>query len=448
MKEEAKAKTSIVDKLGSVSDTKMSFIASVGIGILLAMPAAIAVYGIIVKHIDRIHTKHMLLMQSLIFPLICVIAFILYILNICKIKKENLSLKKILRRNPLIIVFALAALWMIISQIYNGIGYALGGLMILTIGETFDTELAYFIFILFAATQVTKESHKRNLIRIHIATSILVIITGFILWNYKFEVGDTYYIEDVGFCSIFWNINHYGYYLAVTVSLTAASFVNEKKVSWKIFSGLAFLANCIALSLADSIGSWIGAFLGVIFVIVAQAVVKKKVNWQSIVLIPAFLVCLYIPGHFAGTFDESWASLGNDIEKVVNEGSEAKAGNGRWANWKGCMTAIGENPVFGLGFECIYRNGLKGVDNTRPHNEFIQYALFFGIPMALLYIVGCFGVFVRALKRKKKLSEAALIGLSSAFGYLVSSFFGLTVFSTAYFLFVFLGMGYVQDKDE
>ena len=448
MSEDKKAKTSMIDKFGSISNKKMSLIASVGMGTLLIVPAVISIYGLIVKHIDRIHTKHMLLIQSIVFPLICVIAFALYILNVCKIKKENQSLKKILRRNPLIIIFAIAALWMIISQIYNGIGYALDGFMILTIGETFDTELAYFIFILFAATQVTNEYHKRILLRIHMVTSVCVIITGFLLWNYRFEVGDTYYIEDVGFCSIFWNINHYGYYLAVTVSLAAAAFVNEKKIFWKIFSGLIFLANSVALSLADSIGPWIGGFLGVIFVIVAYIIIEKKVNWQSLLLIPAFLVCLYVPGHLAGTFDESWSSLGNDIEKVVNEGSEAKAGNGRWANWKGCMTAIGENPVFGLGFECIYRNGLKGVDNARPHNEFIQYALFFGIPMAAMYIIGCFGVFIRALKQKKKLDGASIAGLSAAFGYLVSSFFGLTVFSTAYFLFVFLGIGYVHTVDE
>ena len=82
--------------------------------------------------------------------------------------------------------------------------------------------------------------------------------------------------------------------------------------------------------------------------------------------------------------------------------------------------------------------------NIRPHNEFMQYALFHGIPAAILYFVGCLGVFIRALRKKVYLDGASLVCLSAAFGYLVSSFFGLTLYTTAYFLFMFLGMGYVK----
>ncbi len=42
------------------------------------------------------------------------------------------------------------------------------------------------------------------------------------------------------------------------------------------------------------------------------------------------------------------------------------------------------------------------------------------------------------------MNGATCVSLCGAFGYLVSSFFGLTIFATGYFLFVFLGMGYVS----
>ena len=68
--------------------------------------------------------------------------------------------------------------------------------------------------------------------------------------------------------------------------------------------------------------------------------------------------------------------------------------------------------------------------------------------MMLLYFLGCFGIFLRALKKKKIMDGATLVSLCAAFGYLVSSFFGMTLFSTAAYLFIFLGMGYVREEPE
>ena len=82
--------------------------------------------------------------------------------------------------------------------------------------------------------------------------------------------------------------------------------------------------------------------------------------------------------------------------------------------------------------------------DSRPHNEYLQYALFYGIPAALLYITGCFSVFLQDLRLEDRLDAMTFACLGAAFSYLVSAFFGNTIYCTAPFLFLFLGMGLVR----
>lgn len=64
----------------------------------------------------------------------------------------------------------------------------------------------------------------------------------------------------------------------------------------------------------------------------------------------------------------------------------------------------------------------------------------FGIPEGVLYILGCIGVFLRNVKRELK--PVSFVCLTAAFTYLVSDCFGVTLYNTAPFLFIFLGLGY------
>ncbi|MCR5098300.1 MAG: hypothetical protein K6B14_05055, partial [Lachnospiraceae bacterium] len=108
---------------------------------------------------------------------------------------------------------------------------------------------------------------------------------------------------------------------------------------------------------------------------------------------------------------------------------------------------INNNPVFGLGMEGIRARGYwVYVGNARPHNEFLQYALFYGIPAGVLYFSGCLSAFLHDLKYKNELDGITVTFLVVAFGYLVSSFFGLTLYSTAPYLFITLGLGIYSNK--
>ena len=47
---------------------------------------------------------------------------------------------------------------------------------------------------------------------------------------------------------------------------------------------------------------------------------------------------------------------------------------------------------------------------------------------------------------RKKLTNVQIVSLIASFAYLASSFFGVTMFYTAPYLFILLGLGYSRDE--
>ena len=451
LKDGRKYKDTLFEKIYSITNDEISLYASISMSILLIVPIFVSIYAMINKHIEYYNGKYIVLMHKYEFPVVSFAIIALFCIKLLQFNKNKVSFKSILKRHPLIIVFSGAVIWKLISQLYNGFEYAFGGYMNPKIGETFDLELGYFIFILFGSTLISKKEHKQNLIRINACVSFLIFVAGFFVWDATvIKEYDTFYYtiyQKFGFNSMFFNANYYGYYLSVTIPLIGSAFIYEKKLFWKVIMGLSFIVNTVALSLNDTLGSWIGTVFALIFIIVTIRIIKKKISIISIVLLLVFCFCIYITGHINGNFEKTISIFENDIDSITTGGDTADyAGSGRWILWKESMKIIGDNKLLGIGFEGVDYKEYTGPHNVRPHNEFMQYALFYGIPMMLIYIAGCLGVFIRAFKHRRSIDAITVACLSGAFGYLVGSFFGLTVYSTTFYLFMFLGMGYAQNS--
>ncbi|MCR5323404.1 MAG: leucine-rich repeat protein [Lachnospiraceae bacterium] len=439
----------IIHEIGSLSDKAVSLAATLASGALLVIPAVMALLAMIRRDIDFTMYMYPAMIKYFVFPFACSVIFIIYIVEIIRMIHSGRNLMTILVKNPVFLVFSLFIVWIVISQCANGLLYAVTGFCSASLAETFPMELCYVIFTLFGATRIKLEAHKKLLLRIQTIVSCILVLAAFILWHTQVE-SEFFYDWTPRYSSIFSNVNYYGYYLALSVPLAGALFVYETGIVWKVIAGSAFAINTVALSLNNSMGAWVGGAFAVVFIVVTHLILEKKVNWQTLVLIPVFLLCMYLPSKIVGTFETEMGILGNDIASVVS-GSEniENAGSDRIKLWIAAADIVKDNSMMGIGFEGVKAREYVGAPyNIRPHNEFIQYALFHGIPAAVLYFLGCFLVFIRALRRKKQLDGATLVCLSAAFGYLVSSCFGLTVFSTAYFLFIFLGMGYVSASKE
>ncbi len=146
---------------------------------------------------------------------------------------------------------------------------------------------------------------------------------------------------------------------------------------------------------------------------------------------------------------ESLGQFFTDVKDIADDPSKAdETGTTRWLLWKTTAGYIRKRPLFGYGIEGIDNMLKKATGSSRTHNEYLQYAATFGIPEALAYTCACIGVFVRNLKHKTELKEGSLMRLIAAFTYLVSACFGITMYNTASFLFIFLGLGYRSDEHE
>ena len=115
---------------------------------------------------------------------------------------------------------------------------------------------------------------------------------------------------------------------------------------------------------------------------------------------------------------------------------------------------IKEHPIFGYGIEGQKRMaeelGIVGQYEigTSTHNDFLQYAVFFGIPAALVYICGVFSVFLNGLKNRLHLDNYALAGFVGAFAYLVSSAVGVSMHYTTPYMFILLGIAFIRKAEK
>ena len=138
-----------------------------------------------------------------------------------------------------------------------------------------------------------------------------------------------------------------------------------------------------------------------------------------------------------------------DAKDILEDPSEAKrAGHGRMTLWQQGLKMIPRRPIFGYGPEQMDKelSAIMWVD--RPDNEFIQHAVFLGIPGLLFYLGALITLFTRQWIHMRKLDDTTLIAAGCVVAYLVSSLFGNTMFYTVPYLYMFLAMASGRNTEE
>lgn len=77
---------------------------------------------------------------------------------------------------------------------------------------------------------------------------------------------------------------------------------------------------------------------------------------------------------------------------------------------------------------------------SRPHNEYIQIGSSIGIPGLIFYLMFLLTLFYKSLKNMQKQFNFRIISILVALSYLISAFFGVSVFYTTPYLYIFLGL--------
>ena len=290
---------------------------------------------------------------------------------------------------------------------------------------------------IFGCAYLLKDSNKpRNLIRIFVITAVLTSMVsvfqnlGSTVWSDVFTTP---------YASVFFNINHFAYYLTMSVLAANGLFLIEKKITWRLFAIAAAAFELWTLIKADTFGSYIAVLIGSVFAVILFSRNSGKIKIVFFVPLLLFLILTLANINY---FISDFSFLFNDVSLISqNHVNANSAGSGRWILWKLSLGYIVKKPIFGYGPEGLYLQYLSsGLNFDRPHNELLQYAAFTGIPGLLLYLGFLISLFRSRWKKIKSCSPETLAAALCVVGYFASSMFGNTMFYTVPFYFMFLGL--------
>jgi O-antigen ligase len=154
-----------------------------------------------------------------------------------------------------------------------------------------------------------------------------------------------------------------------------------------------------------------------------------------------------IPSKLGSTIGLSLVIFLQDLFKVANQSEGYRqAGTNRIQLWLEAINAISQKPILGFGPDMmIDRWGYACVSMT-PHNEYLECALYMGIPGLVMYLGGLITLFVSRVKRIKKLPPYMIVAAGAIIAYLVSAFFGVRKYHTVDYLFMFIGLVFLKDR--
>lgn len=418
------------------------------IGLIASIPIGIFFLSVIFQLIKDLATRpsfdlelynpyaYTIKYVNIIATVFGILATILYLI---RKHLDGIKFKQILK-HPAILLFILLAIWSFITTCINGFtDYALNGTYYRN--ESIFSFLRYYLIYFMCGVITTKR--QRNFL-LHILMYSSMILVFFDLLNY-INILDEKFNDQ--WTSVFFQINHYGYYLAI-VCLVSMSYYLLKDQNKKYL--VIFCFNLMVLLFNNTFGSYLGVFAGLVFAFLISFKIKllnksKMIVILSIIILSTISVELIDPAK-GGNF----STLFTDIYNVTLEEENADlAGTGRWLVWTYTVDRLNEKPtayLTGFGIEKISDVMLKKTGSSRPHNEFLQQVEFFGLPALILYVSAILLIYLRANKYYKRLNLPTIVALIATFGYLFQSGLGNTMFYTSPFFFSILGMCYYYNK--
>ncbi len=362
-----------------------------------------------------------------------IIAFVAYISH-AKYMKFTKT-KSIFDGIPLIL-FAVFSTLIVVSTIINRtnklwvLGYTVRGEGVLIV-------MCYFFLFYLCASQIRSIIIKYLIIDFFLSLSIVFGIMSLIdHFIYPINI-----FVNMDFSAIFYHINFYAYFLTMAIMLSAALFALEKNKVVRLLSFFSFCLNSVVLAFNSSFGGFVACLVAFVFLIVAASIKKGRFSFAAVAALLVFLAICFVVGLKYHSFFSELVTLGSDVEKIATNDENADgAGTARWGLWRATWGYIKERPFIGYGIEGTIGRLEADTSQQKVHNEYLDYAVEYGIPAALLYIGGLMSIFIKALIKRKSVDNATLVCLTASLGYIASAFFGNRMIFILPFFFIFLGL--------
>ena len=259
------------------------------------------------------------------------------------------------------------------------------------------------------------------------------------------------------FNKVLGNSNFYGYYYLMALTCCLGLFITEKNKILKMIYLIAYAFLGYGLIYNNTFGCYL-AFIVTLVLYNIYAIIKKTDRKLIFIAITIFVLLSGITSrddeNIAG---KNLKQLSEDIQvinsKIMNKETEIinekevdveeqfnKTGTGRMELWLYAIKFISEKPIIGYGPENLRDKYLRlRNDADRPHNLILQLACVSGIPGMLLYVSAVGIIVIKGIIYIFKNNKNGLIYLIVVVAYLGSSMFGLSIYYTSPYFFIFLG---------
>lgn len=294
--------------------------------------------------------------------------------------------------------------------------------------------LGYTVYLVYASIYICSRMIKSEIYKIHIfrfvsiigAFSSFITIIQVIDSNYLYKIFPGAKVLFNEYSGLFINVNFFGYLMSITIiSSIVLIFIERKlwaKFVWLVLYGIQLWA----LLLNNTLGGFVAIFITIIFVSIF-GIIRDKKNWIWILLIIGILIgnCIYAEIN-TNYISSNFNILSHDVTHITDD----SAGSDRMVKWKNAFKGIKKYPLIGYGTS-MYNS---------VFNEYIEHTVEWGIPGGFLYIAALFSMFLTGLLKVKKLNKYTLAAGLVAMSYLISGFFGFTVYYITFMLPIFLGI--------
>ena len=313
--------------------------------------------------------------------------------------------------------------------------------------EGFLTYLAYAGFFISVIILFDEKYREKLLLIFSTVATILSVFTIIQIFGYSIPGFE----NNSRFSAVFYNINHFGYYLTMTMICVSCLFITATSVKRKLFFLTEYVLITIALIFNNTFGCYLTVFVTLIACIFIFSLKNNKFSRISLLPFIMFLFISLLINTNNKIIENNFLSLFTDATKIIsNDETVGQAGSSRWKLWVNALDFIKNRPIFGYGPDSLGKPYEElNIKIDRPHNEYLQFAASLGIPALIFYLSALFLVFKRAFKNRKNISTNTIIALCSVLAYLVSAFFGNTMFYTSPYFFILLAISFnIVDKEH
>lgn len=365
------------------------------------------------------------------------------------------ELKIFIKREPWDVFFLAFFVWIIICTLHSD------NLYISVCGTEYRYEglVTYCCYAaVYMCTHIVKEAKRKKCIFNTYAIVAVVLGVCLLLQDNHLLYIDKIFVYERA--TVFSQFNHFGYYLNMSVLVMTGLFFTSETLRGQILYavGIAFQLFCLFVN--NTFGAFLGTTTGIIAACIMYLIKTKNVKKMLVpvaiyIALSGISVAGVVPSSSGQNLWINVTTLAHDVDAVATDAEDADAaGTGRMKLWKACLKMIPESPIFGYGPERLndkYSSELGGVfagGTDRAENEYIQYAVFMGIPGVLMYLAALISMVVCQLKNVKKLELITIAAAGCAVAYAAGACFGNSMYYTAPYFYMFLGMAAKTDKLE